>query len=174
MQKFARATLVTLASAATAIGVFSPAARTAAREVLTGQGAFSSYLTESPGVIRKITVADLPKPFATPSAGNGPTVVSRPKDAWPKVPDGFKIDLYASDLDEPREIRKAPNGDLFVAASDSHKVLVFRGLTRDGKPQQTSTFATGFHQPFGIAFYPLGDNPQWIYIANTNSVVRYA
>jgi glucose/arabinose dehydrogenase len=174
MRNFIRATLVALASAAAAIGVFSPAARTAAREVLTGQAAFSSYLTESPGVIRKITVADLPKPFATQSAGNGPTVVARPKDAWPKVPNGFKIDLYASDLDEPREIRTAPNGDLFVAASDSHKVLVFRGLTSDGKPQQISTFATGFHQPFGIAFYPLGDNPQWIYIANTNSVVRYA
>ena len=34
-------------------------------------------------------------------------------------------------------------------------------------------FAGGLHQPFGIAFYPLGPNPEWIYVANSNSVVRF-
>ena len=29
------------------------------------------------------------------------------------------------------------------------------------------------HQPFGIAFFPSGDNPQWVYVANTDSVVRF-
>jgi glucose/arabinose dehydrogenase len=35
------------------------------------------------------------------------------------------------------------------------------------------TFASGLSQPFGIAFYPPGPEPQWIYVANTDSVVRF-
>jgi glucose/arabinose dehydrogenase len=141
--------------------------------VLTGQAAFTNYKKEAPGVVRKITVADLPKPYATKSAGNGPTVVPRPSDAWPKVKAGFKVDLYANGLDEPREIKTAPNGDLFVAESNSGQIKIFRGITKDSKPEQTSTFATGLHEPFGIAFYPPGNNPTWVYIGNTNSLVRF-
>jgi glucose/arabinose dehydrogenase len=140
--------------------------------VQTGQAAFTSYKKEAPGVVRKITVADLPRPYATKSAGNSPTVVSRPSDAWPKAPSGFKVDLYVTGLNSPREIRTAPNGDLFVAESDSGEITIFRGITKDGKPGQTSTFATGLHEPFGIAFYPPGKNPNFVYIGNTNSVVR--
>src|SRR5262249_43109625 len=33
--------------------------------------------------------------------------------------------------------------------------------------------ATRLTQPFGIAFYPTGPNPTYIYVANTNSVVRF-
>jgi glucose/arabinose dehydrogenase len=51
-------------------------------------------------------------------------------------------------------------------------IKIFRGMTSDGKPQQTSVFASGLDEPFGIAFYPQGPNPQWIYIGNTNAVVR--
>jgi len=29
------------------------------------------------------------------------------------------------------------------------------------------------NKPFGIAFYPPGPDPKWIYIANTNAVVRF-
>jgi glucose/arabinose dehydrogenase len=141
--------------------------------VLTGQAAFTNYKKEAPGIVRKITVADLPKPYETKSAGNGPTVVPRPSGAWPKVKAGFKVDVYANGLNEPREIRTAPNGDLFVAESDSGQMKIFRGLTKEGKPEQTSTFATGLREPFGIAFYPPGNSPNWLYIANTNSVVRF-
>jgi len=34
-------------------------------------------------------------------------------------------------------------------------------------------YATGLTQPFGVAFYPLGTNPAYLYVANTNSVVRF-
>jgi glucose/arabinose dehydrogenase len=143
------------------------------KNVITGTEAFDTYLTEKPGVFRKITVADLPKPYATRGVGNPPTTVPRPQGAWPQAPAGFKVQLYAEKLDEPREIRSAPNGDLFVAESHGNDIKIFRGITAAGKPEQSSTFATGLHQPFGIAFYPNGDNPQWIYIGNTNSVVRF-
>jgi glucose/arabinose dehydrogenase len=134
---------------------------------------FTDYRYESPGTFRKITLADLPEPFATPSAGNGPEVAPRPEGAWPKVPDGFKVTQYANGLKEPRLIRTAPNGDFFVAETDAGNIKVFRGISRDGKPEQVSTFASGLHMPFGINFYPPGPDPQWVYVGNTNSVVRF-
>ena len=46
--------------------------------ILTGSAAFASYKTEKPGDWHRITVADLPKPFATDSSDNGAKVVPRP------------------------------------------------------------------------------------------------
>jgi glucose/arabinose dehydrogenase len=174
MSKFTRIVVAASVAIAAGVGVTHAIARPHAdRSVDTGQSAFTSYQKEKPGTFRKITVADLPAPFATKSAGNGPTVVPRPAGAWPQTLPGFKVDLYASDLKSPREIRKAPNGDLFVAQTSDAEVTVFRGMDSKGKPKQTSTFATGLREPFGIQFYPAGDNPQWVYVANTNSVVRF-
>jgi glucose/arabinose dehydrogenase/cytochrome c5 len=133
---------------------------------------FTDFRFEKPGTPRKITVADLPAPFATQSAGNGPRLVARPDGVWPQAPAGFKVQLYAAGLDNPRLIRTAPNGDLFVAETQPGRILIFRGVTSDGKPQLTSIFSSGLKQPFGIAFYPLGPNPKWIYIGDTNAVVR--
>jgi glucose/arabinose dehydrogenase len=134
---------------------------------------FTDFRYEKPGTPRKITVADLPAPYATQSAGNAPKVVARPESAWPVAPKGFKVELYATGLQNPRLIRTAPNGDMFVAEFETGKILVFRGITADGKPKQTSVFASGLTQPFGINFYPVGPNPKWVYIGNTNSVVRF-
>jgi len=134
---------------------------------------FTDFRYEKPGVTRKITVADLPKPFATSSANNGAELVSRPENAWPVAPAGFKVELYASGLDNPRWLRTAPNGDVFLAESDPGRIRVFRGITADGKAEQTSVFASGLKQPYGIAFYPPGPNPVWVYIGNTNEVVRF-
>ena len=134
---------------------------------------FTDFRYEKPGKTRKITVKDLPPPFMTPSAGNGPKVVSRPANAWPQVPPGFKVELYASGLQEPRLIRRAPNGDMFVAESKAGVIKVFRGITNAGKPEQMAVFATGLKLPFGINFYPPGPDPQWVYIGNLHSVVRF-
>lgn len=134
---------------------------------------FTDFRYEKPGKVRKITVADLPAPFATHSAGNGPKIVSRPENMWPQAPAGFKVQLYASGLDNPRFAIAAPNGDLFVAESDPGRILVFRGITPDGKPELTSIFASGLDRPFGIAFYPLGPHPRWIYVGDTNAVLRF-
>jgi len=141
--------------------------------VLTGQFAFTDALHESPGTRRHLTAADLPAPAPEQSVDNGPTVVARPSSAWPIAPKGFKVDLYATGLDNPRLLRTAPNGDIFLAESETGKIKVFRGVGSDGKPQQTSVFATGLHQPFGIAFYPVGPNPQWIFIGDTDEIVRF-
>jgi len=142
-------------------------------QLVTGQAAFVDYRTMKAGTFRKITVADLPQPFATESARNNARIVPRPADAWPQAPAGFKVELYASELQGPRTIRLAPNGDLFVAETRAGNIKVFRGRTADGKPEQVSVYASGLRQPYGIAFVPAGPNPLWLYIGNTNAVVRF-
>ena len=137
------------------------------------QAPFTDFRFEEPGKIHKITVQDLPAPYASDSAANGPDVIARPSGAWPKAPAGFSVQQYATGLDNPRLIRTAPNGDIFLAESSSGKIRVFRGITSDGKPEQTAVFATGLKEPYGIAFYPPGDNPQWLYVGDTNAVVRF-
>ena len=138
------------------------------------QAPFTDFRFEEPGKIRKITVQDLPAPYATDSAANGPEVIARPSSAWPKAPAGFSVQQFATGLDNPRLIRTAPNGDIFLAESSSGKIRVFRGITSDGKPEQAGVFAVGLKEPYGIAFYPPGNNPQWVYVGDTDAVVRFA
>jgi glucose/arabinose dehydrogenase len=145
----------------------------AAGKVLEGKDAFTDYRQERPGVVRKISVADLPAPYETKSAVNGPHLVPRPASAALETLPGFKVALYAEGLTNPRLIRTAPNGDLFVAESAAGRVSVYRGCGPDGKALRSDVFATGLTLPFGIAFYPPGPNPKYVYIANTDSVVRF-
>jgi glucose/arabinose dehydrogenase len=135
---------------------------------------FTDFRFEQPGKVRRITAQDLPAPYATETASNGPQLVARPSGAWPKAPTGFSVQQYATGLDNPRLIRTAPNGDFFLAEGSRGDIKVFRGITGDGKPEQVETFATGLNQPYGIAFYPPGENPEWVYVGNTDSVVRFA
>ena len=141
--------------------------------VLTGQNAFTDAAHEFPGARRRLTVADLPAPAPQQSVDNGPTMVPRPVNVLPIAPKGFKVELYATGLDNPRLIRTAPNGDLFLAESETGKIKVFRGVGSDGQARQVSVFAEGLHQPFGIAFYPVGAHPAWVYIGNTDGIVRF-
>ena len=143
------------------------------KTVLTGQAAFTDWTQEAPGIRRHLTVADLPGPAEEQSVDNGPKLVPRPANAWPIAPKGFKVELFATGLDNPRLIRSAPNGDLFLAESETGKIKVFRGVGADGKAQQVFVFADGLHQPFGIAFYPNGANPAWLFIGDTDGIVRF-
>jgi len=174
MRKFSWTMLVAIVSLAAASWMGRAATDKIDRSnLLTGKAAFADYRTEKPGVFRKITADDLPKPFETKSSANFARIVPRPENGWPHAPAGFKVQLYASGLDEPRQIRVAPTGDFFVAESRLGEIKVFRGVDKDGKAQQVSVFASGLKEPFGIAFYPLGANPQWVYVGNTNSVMRF-
>ena len=141
--------------------------------LLTGQAAFTDAAHELPGIRRHLTAADLPAPAPEQSVDNGPTLVPRPANAWPMAPRGFKVSLFADNLDNPRLLRTAPNGDLFLAESATGKIKVFRGMATDGRAAQTSVFAEGLHQPFGIAFYPSGPNPKYVFIGDTDQIVRF-
>jgi len=151
------------------------AAKTDGMTILTGKQAFSNTASLKPGMAHKITAKDLPKPGDTPS-GNTPggRGAVRPADAFPQAPAGFKVGIYVSEgLNVPRQMRTAPNGDVFLADTGAGLIKVFRGINAEGKPEQSSTFATGLPGVFGINFYPPGPNPQWVYATNTTTLVRY-
>ena len=140
-------------------------------ELLEGKAAFGDWRSDAPLVRRKIT--ELPPPFATRSAANPPRVVAKPAAAAPKVPPGFQVELFAANLRDPRVLRVAPNGDIFVAESEPGRIRVLRAAEGASQPDSNDVFASGLKDPFGIAFYPPGPDPQWVYVANTQSVVRY-
>jgi glucose/arabinose dehydrogenase len=143
----------------------------ASGQVLQGEAAYGSWRDDKPGVRRLIKPQDLPA-IAKPTYGAA-EVVPMPADARPQVPEGFSAELVTSDLHKPRVIRVAPNGDLFVADSMFGSVHVLRIPAGRAKPARHAVFASGLQQPFGIAFYPLGLNPKWVYIATSDGVVRF-
>jgi glucose/arabinose dehydrogenase len=140
--------------------------------VLTGRDALGDWTTDAPGVRRRITLDDLPQPFATRPAANWPRIIRRPAGAAPLAPKGFQVSEFATRLRTPRKIVTAPNGDVFVAESIANRVTVLRDADGDGRAELNQVFATRLSLPFGIAFYPPGPNPTHVYIGNTNSVVR--
>jgi glucose/arabinose dehydrogenase len=144
-----------------------------AAKVLRGKDALGDWTTDAPGVRRHITTADLPKPFDTSSVDNGPRMIPRPDGEWPKVPEGFVVTEFATGLQNPRHITTAPNGDIFIVESEPGRVKVLRDENGDGKPESTQVYAEGLTKPFGLAIYPPGANPTHVYVANTDSVVRF-
>ena len=104
----------------------------------------------------------LPKPFATTSAGNPPRVVKRPADAKLTVPPGFRVELFAGGFSDPRNMVLAPNGDIFLADTGGGTIYVLRG-------KQRFTFASGLDGPFGMAF-----RGNQLYVGNGGAIVRFA
>jgi glucose/arabinose dehydrogenase len=143
-------------------------------KVLTGKAAMGDWTTDEPGLRRKITVDDLPPPSSNVLAINPPHVVSRPTGTELHGPPGFKIDMYASGFRNPRFLLTAPNGDIFVSESRRNQIKVLRDTKSAGKPDTSEIFTEGdLNQPFGLAFYPPGNDPQFLYVANTNGVIRF-
>ena len=138
------------------------------------QSAFPGLATldwhkDAPGVRHSITVADLPAPFATQSAGNSSTYVAPPEGFLPKVPAGFTVSVFAR-VDNPRLFRTAPNGDLYVVQQDRGSIVVYRN--HDGVlAAQPETFASDLDHPFGLSFYPSAA-PRYAYVGQVGSVVR--
>ena len=135
--------------------------------LLTGPAAFGDWSTDAPGVRRRIAPDSLPAPYATRSASRSPSVITGPRSILPRVPLGFEVTLVARGLDMPRTLRTAPNGDVFLAESGAGVIRVYSGQT-------SRVFASRLNSPFGIAFWPPGPSPRYIYIGETNRVVRFA
>jgi len=144
----------------------APAAPSAA---LTGD-ANLDWRKDAPGVRHHVDIATLPAPYATPSASNSPSVVDASKAA-PQVPAGFTVSSYVNDAEHPRQLRVAPNGDLFVSESGKGQIVVYQNDHGTLKTTK-SVFATGLTDPYGIAFYP-ADNPKWVYVGAVTYVMRY-
>jgi glucose/arabinose dehydrogenase len=139
--------------------------------LLVGTAAFGDWHTDRPGTRRLIRAQDLPAPDMNQSVRNSVRTMRRTDDQKPIVPNGFEVNLFASGLLSPRILRLAPNGDIFVAESSAGQIRVLRP-NGSGTPD-SKVFTTDLNYPFGIAFYPPGPNPQWVYIGNTDSIVRF-
>jgi len=138
--------------------------------LLEGTAAFGDWHADRPGTRRLIRAQDLPAPDLVKSVRNVVTTVQR-TDQKPIVPNGFEVNLFASGLSGPRIIRTAPNGDAFVAESEAGRIRV---LHADGAAAaRSSVFTSGLTYPFGIAFYPPGPDPQWVYVGDTDAVIRF-
>ena len=152
-------------------GVVVAETNTNDQNALKGRGAFGDWQKDRPGVRRR------PKPEDQPPVGestsNPVQIVRRSKHAKPIAPKGFTVDLIASGLAGLRVIRVAPNGDLFVADSEANTIRVYRVPAGSARPVKSEIYASGLNKPFGIAFYPPGPNPNWVYVANTDGVVRF-
>ena len=158
-----------------AVSLITAAAGWASAEpVRTGPAAFGDWRGDGPGVARRIVPESLPAPFATQSIASMPSVTARPAGAAPHVPPGFEVSLFASGLDQPRTMRTAPNGDIFVAEVGSNRIRVLRTADGGRSPVSVTTFASDLTLPFGIAFWPPGPSPQFVYVGLNERVVRFS
>src|SRR5262245_54884221 len=164
MNRFLGVVSLILLTSASAICLAS-----ADERVLKGSQAMGGWQSDNPGILRHLTPGDLPAIGEDVPAVS--SVVKRSDGVMPRVPADFSVEMMASGFNVPRVIRVAPNGDLFLAESGANRVRVLR--LANGKLSKNEIFASDLRKPYGIAFYPLGPNPQWVYVANTDSVVRF-
>lgn len=95
----------------------------------------------------------LPPPFATKSADNGPSRVKVPQGFLPTVPPGFHVNVFAKEFKYMRFLTTAPNSDIFAADTGSGEVIVLRDPQYAGGAAQREVFAGDLKRPFGIAFH---------------------
>lgn len=148
------------------------AAAAAVAPKTTGGDKAGAWTEDKPGDLHHITVAGLVQPFASESAGNGPKVAARPDGALPAVPKGFKVTTFAADSGKARLALRAPNGDILLADTGKGQITILRAKGGGDKADSASVFAGGLSRPYGMALWPSGPNPKYLYVANVNSVVR--
>lgn len=134
----------------------------------------ADWRLDKPGRSHRIRLGELPPPLATASARNNSQVIARPAAAALRVPRGFRIDTFADGLKRPRKMLQAANGDVLITEISIGQVSILHP-SRDGTHAMTTdVYVGGLKQPFGIAFYPNAKAPEWLYIAETDRIIRYA
>ncbi|MCP5433118.1 MAG: PQQ-dependent sugar dehydrogenase [Alphaproteobacteria bacterium] len=123
---------------------------------------------EHPGERFSFSADELPSPREQSSPFNPPQVVPRGTDEVPVVPAGFVASVFADDLDHPRAMALAPNGDVLLAESDAGKVTLLRDGDHDGRAETRATFAVGLNRPHGIVV-----EKDAVYIADQLAVWRF-
>ena len=134
----------------------------------------ANWRLDAPGRIHKISANSLPPPFATASTRNNSSVVAKPAAAALSLPPGFHIDAFAEGLTGPRKMLVAANGDILVTEMRAGRVTVLHPSSDGTRAARTDVLLQGLKLPFGLAFYPNAQNPEWLYVAETNRVTRYA
>ncbi len=123
----------------------------------------------------RITLDDLPEPFATESARKSPNVVDVPSDPVLYVPEGFRVNVWADGLDRPRWLALTPEGDVLVTETRANHIRRLADTDGDGAADARTTFADASHGldiPFGMAFAETEAGPSF-FLGNTAEVRRY-
>jgi glucose/arabinose dehydrogenase len=84
------------------------------------------------------------------------------------LPEGFKIEVYADNVEDARSMTLSPNGTLFVGSRSAGNVYAVLDKDGNGKADEVITIAIGLSQPNGVAFRN-GD----LYVAETSRILRY-
>lgn len=135
---------------------------------LTAVGAFLVVPAMLPAQITHGQKPNLPAPYFTKSADNGPDREAPPAGFLPTVPEGFRISVFASDFKVPRWMFVAPNGDIFLAETGANKIDVLRDPQNTGGAQEREVFATGTTRVFGIAFHD-----DYVYVGTMTKLMRF-
>lgn len=85
-----------------------------------------------------------------------------------KLPDGFRIDYYAKDVDNARSMVLSESGVLFVGTRAEDKVYAIVDKDKDGKADETIVIATGLQSPNGVALKD-GD----LYVAEISRIIKF-
>uniref|UniRef100_UPI0038B2DAE7 PQQ-dependent sugar dehydrogenase n=1 Tax=Methylobacterium oxalidis TaxID=944322 RepID=UPI0038B2DAE7 len=94
-----------------------------------------------------------------------PTAAARlPLDKL-KVPDGFKIEVFASGVANARSIAQGDKGTVFVGTRSLDRVYAVRQV--DGKPV-VKVIASGLHRPNGVVFHKGA-----LYVAELSKIWRF-
>jgi glucose/arabinose dehydrogenase len=126
-----------------------------------------------PGRPHRIEPERLAPPFATAAAANPPRLVPRPPAAALAAPPGFRVTEFTRKVQGPRVLKLAPNGDVFVTETFAGRIKLLRPSADGRRAAAVQVYAEGLTGPSGMAFYPPGPDPHWLYVAETNRIVRY-
>lgn len=90
------------------------------------------------------------------------------------VPEGFKVSVYASGMEEARTLALGDDGTLYVGTRGAQgapaigKVYAIPNRNGDGQGDEIVTILEGLNYPNGVAFHD-GD----LYVAELNRVLKY-
>lgn len=84
-----------------------------------------------------------------------------------RLPDGFEISIYASDVPGARSMALGPNGTLFVGTRVG-KVYAIVDRNRNNRADEVITVARGLRMPNGVAF-----RGGALYVGEVSRVLRY-
>lgn len=85
-----------------------------------------------------------------------------------KLPPGFTIEVYATGLDNARQMAISPSGVLFVGSRSAGKVYAVVDSNKDHRADRVVTIASGLNMPSGVAF-----KGGALYVAEINRVIRF-
>jgi hypothetical protein len=86
-----------------------------------------------------------------------------------KLPDGYRLEVFARDLGRPRLMQMTANGDLIVSGyRDGTILLVKADIDGDGRSDWQGSLREALNQPHG----PLLEEPT-LYVAEEQRVVSY-